>query len=80
MFGLNWVKKTGKKVEATLDKTAEGVDEVLVRTNQLIEDSRHKIEVVATLIVFGMVLGVVSNIVSIAVNTTILTIHNKNNN
>lgn len=76
---LKWFKKLGKRAEKGIDKTVENVDDIAKNTTQLIADTRSKIEMLSMLVAFSLALGVVSNIVSISVNTTILNVHKKFN-
>lgn len=74
---FKWFRNTGRKLETGITKTVDEVEDVLLKTNQLIDDSRHKIEALSILLTLGLGLSIVSSIVSIAVNTTIFTVNKK---
>jgi len=61
------LKKTAKKADAVIDKTAEDIGDVVADAKKLIDDSRDKLKLIATLAILGIALGITADIISIVV-------------
>ena len=72
-----WFKKTAKKAENAIDKAAEDVDEVLSDAQKLMIKSEKRINLVTSLIVCSVALGITADIISIVVSSRSLKLFRK---
>jgi len=76
MFG-KLLKKTTKKADEVIDKAAGDIGDVVADAKKLIGNSKGKINLIVTLAVGGIILGITADIISIVVGARTLSLLNK---
>lgn len=61
---FNWLKKTTKKVDDTLDQTKKDLSETSEKVQQVLDESSNSVKIVVDIMIVALTVGIVTNFIT----------------